>query len=265
VTFEFDRDVSLTPGAAGAYGAELSEGWRIAAGINGGFLMALTGVAAVSEVGGDPIALSAHYLSAATAGPAVLNARVLRRGGLSTVAVDLLQDGALRMTALVTCGTVPQAGESDRVTAEPITLPPPEECLPSSGSPTEVLEMVPMLGKVELLMPPDGVGWATGAPTGRGELLAYYRLRDGREPDPISLLQVLDTLPPVTFDLGMPGWAPTVQLSAYIRARPAPGMLRVRHRSSALIGGTFEEDCDVWDSTGQLVGQARQLARAPRL
>ncbi len=31
-----------------------------------------------------------------------------------------------------------------------------------------------------------------------------------------------------------------------------------------LAGGLFEEDCEVWDSAGRLVGQARQLARQPR-
>jgi hypothetical protein len=31
-----------------------------------------------------------------------------------------------------------------------------------------------------------------------------------------------------------------------------------------MAGGMFEEDCEVWDSTGRLVAQSRQLARQPR-
>jgi hypothetical protein len=75
---------------------------------------------------------------------------------------------------------------------------------------------------------------------------------------------VVDALPPVTFDLGMPGWAPTLELTAHVRARPAPGWLKVRHATRNLAGGMFEEDCEVWDSTGRLVAQSRQLARQPR-
>ena len=89
-------------------------------------------------------------------------------------------------------------------------------------------------------------------------------LEGGREPDVLALLSAVDALPPVTFCLGMPGWAPTLELTAHVRARPAPGWLRVRHATRNLAGGMFEEDCEVWDSTDRLVAQSRQLALAPR-
>ena len=87
---------------------------------------------------------------------------------------------------------------------------------------------------------------------------------DGREPDPLQLLMVVDALPPVTFDLGQMGWAPTLELSVHVRAKPAPGWLKVRHVTRNVAGGMFEEDCEVWDSSGRLVAQSRQLAMLPR-
>ena len=93
---------------------------------------------------------------------------------------------------------------------------------------------------------------------------AWFRLEDGREPDPISLLLVVDALPPVTFTHGNLGWAPTLELTAHVRAKPAAGWLKVRHATRNMAGGMFEEDCEVWDSAGRLVAQSRQLARLPR-
>ena len=106
-------------------------------------------------------------------------------------------------------------------------------------------------------------GWAVGAPSGRGLIQCWFRL-PGREPDPLALLLAVDAMPPVTFDLGLPGWAPTLELTVHVRARPAPGWLRLRHATRNVAGGMFEEDCEVWDSAGRLVAQSRQLARLPR-
>jgi hypothetical protein len=89
-------------------------------------------------------------------------------------------------------------------------------------------------------------------------------MKDPREPDPLLLLLAVDALPPVTFDLGLPGWAPTLELTAHVRASPAPGWLRVRHATRNLAGGLLEEDAEVWDAAGRLVAQSRQRARAPR-
>ncbi len=73
-----------------------------------------------------------------------------------------------------------------------------------------------------------------------------------------------DISAPVTMNRGMFGWAPTVQLTTYLRRRPAPGWLRVA-ATSTVIGSTwFEEDHLILDSTGAVVVQSRQLAMVPR-
>jgi acyl-Coa thioesterase superfamily protein len=54
-----------------------------------------------------------------------------------------------------------------------------------------------------------------------------------------------------------------VQLTARLRARPAPGWLRIEARSTAVAGGWFDADATVVDSAGRLVCQARQLALSP--
>jgi hypothetical protein len=134
----------------------------------------------------------------------------------------------------------------------------------SAFAPEEVRRIAPLMERFDMRFHPDHVGWAVGQPSGRGELAAWFRLNDDRDPDPLALLLAVDALPPVTFDLGMPGWAPTLELTAHVRAKPAPGWLKVRHATRNMAGGMFEEDCEVWDSTGRLVAQARQLARQPR-
>jgi hypothetical protein len=82
----------------------------------------------------------------------------------------------------------------------------------------------------------------------------------GREPDLLSLPFVVDAFPPVAFDLGAMGWAPTIEFTGHVRALPAPGWLRVRLTTTNVAGGLMEEDCVVWDSTDRVVAQSRQLA-----
>ena len=238
-------------------------------GVNGGYLLAVMGNAlrAACRRKPDPIAVSAHYLSASTPGPATVAPDVRRDGGsLATRAADLRQGDDARITALATYGDLGRAADDVRTTAEEPDLPPPEECVPNTdGARRSVRAVAPLMERFDMRFHPDHVGWAVGqAQRERRASQAWFRLADGREPDPISLLLVVDALPPVTFDLGMPGWAPTLELTAHVRARPAPGWLKVRHATRNLAGGMFEEDCEVWDSTGRLVAQSRQLARQPR-
>ncbi len=60
----------------------------------------------------------------------------------------------------------------------------------------------------------------------RAELRGWTRFRDGREPDPLSLLFFVDGVPPATLMIGSSGWVPTLQMSAYVRGVPDTGVAR---------------------------------------
>ncbi len=86
------------------------------------------------------------------------------------------------------------------------------------------------------------------------------RRDDGADASPLDLLVFADAMPPVTFDLGLMGWVPTLELTVLLRGVPAPGWLRVLQRARLLRDGWLDEECEIWDSSGRLVAQARQLA-----
>ncbi len=264
---EFDRDIAVAPDGDDFVGA-MSDGWRVGGGINGGFQLSLIGNAIRTALPDhpDPVAVSAYYISPSLAGPVRAVVRPLRVGGrTATVAADLTQGDDVRLSVLATYGDLAAFPTDDvRTTAEPVVLPPREECISNWLAPEEVKKMAPFTQRFEMLFDPAEAGWAVGKPSGGGQISAWFRLADGREPDPLSLLMAVDALPPVTFDLGLPGWAPTIELTAHVRAKPAPGWLRLRHYTRNIAGGMFEEDCEVWDSADRLVAQSRQLALLPR-
>ena len=266
MTTEWDRQTAVTDLGGGVFGAELADGWRVGGGINGGYLLATIG-RALGEVTKkqDPLSVSAYYVGASHPGAAQIRTRVVRDGGsVATMGAELWQDDEQRITVLASYGDLGRLSDDVRTTAPPMGLPPREECISNEHAPAHIRAIAPLMDRFEMLFDPACIGWAMGEPSGQGELRAWFRLADERDPDPISLLMVCDALPPVTFDLGLFGWAPTIELTVHVRARPAPGWLQVRHATRNLAGGMFEEDCEVWDEAGRLVAQSRQLARTPR-
>jgi acyl-coenzyme A thioesterase PaaI-like protein len=270
---EFDRDLALEPAGvereAGEqrYAADLRPGWVVGSGVNGGYLLAVLGHAVrLSSTHPDPFAVSAHFLATAAPGTATVTTRALREGrSVSTYAVGLEQGGQQRITALATYGDLDALPGDVETTATPPDLPPREDCWGLDRSPEEYRAFAPpLLERFDLRLDPRTAGWALGRPSGRAVIQAWFRLHDEREPDPLALLLAADAMPPVTFELGRMGWAPTLELTVHVRARPAPGWLRLRHETRNLAGGMFEEDCEVWDDAGRLVAQSRQLARQPR-
>ena len=271
--FELDRGIALQATAPGEYAAALDEGWVVGGGLNGGYLLAVIGNAIRLELTPDgkpdPVSVSSYYLSPAVPGPAIVRVRRVRAGGSrSTVAASLVQqqDGAEveRITVLAVYGSMDRMPAEVQREIPPPELPAWEDCIEARLAPEEVRRAAPLLERFGTRLDPAYVGWAVGKPSGTGIIQGWFKLADDRPLDPVALLLVVDALPPVTFDLGLPGWAPTLELTAHVRARPAPGWAIVRHATRNISGGQFEEDCEVWDSTGRLVAQSRQLALLPR-
>jgi hypothetical protein len=270
---ELAKASAVEPLGDGRYGAVLDPGWAVGSKPNGGYLLAVLARAAVAEAAAPtgpgapapiarlphPAAVSAHFLAAPDAGPAEVAVEVLRQGRTATqTRATLLAGGKRCVEALVSCGRLRPAGIPYWSSVPVPDLPPESECAPAPA--TDPRFPVPMFGEVELRVDPVTAGFAVRQPAMAGEIRGYVRVAR-TPPDPYALLVALDILPPATFDLGLVGsWVPTMELTTFLRALPADGPLRVRQRARLVADGRVDEDCDVWDSTGALVGSAVQLA-----
>ncbi|HTW19920.1 MAG TPA: thioesterase family protein [Mycobacteriales bacterium] len=243
-------------GETGVFDADLHPGWAIVGKPNGGYTLAILARAACEVVeAAHPLAISAHYLRAPSPGPVEVHAEAIRRGRrVSTARAALWEDGKPCIEALVTCGDLvaDPVIEWDAIPAPP--MPPPEEC-PAGSNPHFHVEL---FDHAELRVDPATAPFpqASGEPAVR----FWFRLRDGTEPDVRTLLLAADAGPPTVFNLEKYGWAPTVELTVLVRGIPAPGWLLVATEAQFVSGGWFDEQAFVWDSTGRLVAQARQLA-----
>jgi acyl-CoA thioesterase len=254
-------------GGPGSWTARVDPGWTIADRPNGGYLLAMTARAALGAVERPhPLAVSTHFLAPPTLGPAALEVTRLHAGrSLSTARVTFAQDARPKLEALVTAGRLGGDGTPDWQRAGPPDLPPPDECL--TGQPDLPSGIrVNILDHLDVRLDPATAGYFLGRPSGRLEMRGWVRFRDGRPPDALALLQAVDALPPTSFELGVAAWAPTVELTVHLRGLPAPGWLACVLRGQLWRDGWFDEDAEVWDASGRLVAQSRQLAGArPRV
>lgn len=266
---EFDRDTAVRRRAPGVHDIDLSPGWAIGHALNGGYLLAVVARALGETLPhSDPFSITAHYLSASAPGPAVIRSETVRTGRtLSTGSAGLFQTDAdgnetERIRVLASYGDLGTVDHDVRTSTKPTPMPPVDQCFSTLDNPAGP-DAVPEMGKrLDLRLDPATCGWAVGAPSGKGEMRAWFALADGRDSDPLSLLMAVDALPPTAFELGLSGWVPTVELTVHVRARPAPGPLRVSIRTVNYAGGFLEEDVEIWDGADRLVAQSRQLARA---
>jgi hypothetical protein len=261
-TADFDSVTAVADLGNGEFAALLSPEWTIVDRPNGGYLLAILGRAAVTMTPHDHvITASAHYLRSPDPGPVTVSAELLRSGrSVSQVRAGMSQEGRTCVEALITTGQLdpgvrpfwkadsPDSGGipfADGVPLAPRT--------PAGGR-------VAIHEQVAVRLDPDSLGFMDGRPAGRGELRGWLSLPGGSPFDPVSLLFALDALPPASVDIEFTGWVPTLALSAYVRAAPAPGPVRVLQRTHLIDGGRFDEACFIWDRMGRLVAHGSQLA-----
>ena len=245
----------------GEYAIDIHPSWSVGGKPNGGYLLAMLARASV-DASHHPhvIAASAHYVKSPLAGPAVIKTELLRNGrGAGQVRAWLEQDDELRAMALITTGEltdtepfwsagvppIPTSSFDDSFRVPPVT---------PLGTDVEVM------GEVDLRLDPSVLSFALSEPSGSGVLHGWLQLERGEPFDPFSLLFAVDSLPPASYEVAVTGWVPTFELTAYVRALPAPGPLQILQRAHLIEGQRMDEVCFVWDSRGRLVAQATQLA-----
>jgi acyl-coenzyme A thioesterase PaaI-like protein len=258
----FAEVTALAGHGEGRFGAEVSPEWTIGGKPNGGYLLAMLGRAAAS-VSPHPhvITASACYLSPPEPGAVLIEADVLRAGrSASQVRARMSQDDRACVEALLTISELDANAKPHWADGTPQVSQAPYEDgfrLPSrtpAGMPVAIMD------QVDLRLEPESAGFAIGRPSGRGELRGWLSLPGGETFTPQSLLYAADSYPAATFDIEFTGWVPTLELTVYVRALPAPGPVRVLQRAQLIDAQRVDEACFIWDQTGRLVAQGTQLA-----
>ncbi len=263
----FDAATELRPtGEPGYFDVDINPLWAVGDKPNGGYLQALLGraarnVAAGPDAAWEVVSSSITYLRPPSFGPARIRTEVLRTGrSAAQVRAVLAQEEHDLADAVMVLADLPDVDA--RYDGIPrLQAPSPEQCvrLPSiipGGAHVGIMDIL------ELRLDPATVPFAQEPTAGSvAELRGWARFADGREPDALSLLFSPDACPPATFMIGSTGWVPTLQMSTYVRARPAPGWLGLRMTANVVAGGMVDELCVVWDSRGRVVAQGIQLAR----
>jgi acyl-CoA thioesterase len=269
VSSRFDTDTAVARDGIDLFRATCRAGWRVIGDVapNGGYLMAIAARAmAMRAERPDPVTLTAHFLAPPALGPLTILTELVREGGRHrTVAARLLQGDVECVRLLGTFGDLSRAEGPTHVLRRPPDWGPVEEL----QDPVDALAGNPMpeiLHRLEHRMPSSTMGWIGDEPSGHGVHGGCCRWPDTVETDPFALLFIADAYPPAVFDLGVAetAWAPTIELTVQVRARPAPGWISTRFETRALTDGYFEEDGELWDSSGRLVAISRQLALAGR-
>jgi len=273
----FDDDIALEPLAAGGRGAAgerrftagMTHRWDTVGPPNGGFLLALVarGLTAAAPFP-DPVTLTGHFLRPSRHTPVEILVTPVRAGSThATLMAGLHQDGKEILRTLATFSDLGRAAGPSQSDARPPALPPPEECAPVKELAARQWDDLP--GRLPAMYRAIDVRLARPERREPGEIArleGWMRFTDGREPDVAALPLFADAFPPAVFDVGLgagdgiAAWVPTIELTVHVRGRPAPGWVAASFRTKFLCDGYFEEDGELWDSTGRLVALSRQLA-----
>jgi acyl-coenzyme A thioesterase PaaI-like protein len=281
----FTDAMALTPAGDGVYDGELNEHWTIGPRVHGGAMLALCANAARMEHsrglgapparsagddsgenrsdGVEPIAVSGNFLWAPEPGPMRVVTTVRKRGRrVSLIDVELNQGDLVAVRAAVTLGDpehhVPPLLSVNPVV--PLMMPEPPPGLEPIGPGHPMEDIVHLAHGCDIR---PSLTTFTPRSDGGPPIIEYWVRPKGVAPDVLFALLCGDVSAPVTFGVNRMGWAPTVQLTAYLRALPADGWLRVLCTTVQIGQDWFDEDHVVVDCEGRIIVQSRQLALVP--
>lgn len=232
---------------------------------HGGYLAALAGSAVLAATGRpDIFSLTVHYLRKGVEGPMTFEVDAVGRSRrFTSVHARATQDGETVLSVLASVGDRTGIDGPNWTRHEPWVARDEDLAPPADADDLEAIApgFTPPNIARRFALQPDlaSFAFARGEVTGDPTLRARMRVD---RPDQLAALIACDVTPPAIWNaLGAKGWVPTIELTAHVRARPAPGPLTVVASTDHVTDGFLEEDALVHDAQGRLVVQSRQFAR----
>ncbi|MFC0316314.1 thioesterase family protein [Gordonia phosphorivorans] len=264
------------------YRGAVSSVFTIGPKVHGGTLQMMSAAAArdalyrlsdqAPPAGTSAIAVASDFLAAPDPAEVELAVRLAKRGRTVSLAqVQVRQGDRVMVDSSVTLGQ-PDDGDpyhsGDTVLEDLPPAPTPDGVAIDDSPLGEVMHLAPAM---DLVLDPHWFPVLRGE-QGAPQIRGWTRPKDrAAQPSTMTVdfpVLVCDVSPPVVMNLGLFGWAPTVQLTTYLRRVPhsgpdGTGWLRFAATTTEVGRGMFSEDHTVVDETGALVAQSRQLALIP--
>lgn len=254
LTSRLEAELAVETRDDGVHGA-VPDGYDVFGIPHGGVLCGLAANAIRAGSGApDIFSITTHYLRKATVGP--MRFQVSEVGGsrrFRSVKAEGWQGDAVVLAVSALVGDRSAiSGPSWRAGAP---WRPSEKALVPKDTPFPMPAVAERLG---LRLAQVSTGFAQGKDGGEARMRAVVEA----EASVLAALVACDLAPPAVWNaLGLTGWVPTVELTAHVRAVPAPGPMTLEVITRHVAAGFLEEDAEVFDAEGNLVVQSRQLAR----
>ena len=235
---------------------------------HGGYLLALMNKA-MTEVLPHPSAINSniYYLDRTEPEPAELHVEVVRRSkGSSMGQVKLIQNNKITCLYSSICSDFQyMKGHSGLETPMPkiINSVQQDDFKVMNYENFKLGSTPSFIQQLNMSVHPDHAWWdrEISRDAAEARCSAYLELQGGVA-DTFVLSYLADILPPVVQNkYGPLGWVPTLTLTCNIRQLPKTNLLFIDGIAKDISNGYFEQDCNIWDMSGNLVATSRQLAK----
>jgi hypothetical protein len=259
----------------GRYLGTIDKVWTVGKKVHGGTMVAASAAAATRWLRASdpalaemaPIVASSDFLGAPVPGGVEYEVQIRKVGHqICLVDTTLIQDGRTMVRTAFTFGHLDDVDPLYAREHGEMPVEPPADAV--SYEPGSPMGNIVHIGQAaHLYLDSEWARFLEGA-KGEPRLRLWMCPSEGDQQDPdvamFFAIMSADMSPPVPMNLGHFGWAPTVQMTTYLRRKPAPGWLRIIATTHEVGGRMFDEDQLILDSTGAVVAQSRQLALIPQ-